>query len=190
MPADTRRRLLVTTSKLVQRQGFHGTGLNQIVAESGAPKGSMYFHFPKGKEQLVAEAVGVAADHIDSVLRRHEGVPPVEALDAYLAGVTHALRRSHFTEGCPIATVALELGATSDHVAASCAAALDRLIGRIAGWIEAEGVDAVTARQRAGLIYAAIEGALMFAKVIRSTQPIDQLRSQLPHLLATPAVTE
>jgi TetR/AcrR family transcriptional repressor of lmrAB and yxaGH operons len=188
MAADTRRKLLVTTSKLLQRQGYHGTGLNQVVAESGAPKGSLYFHFPKGKEQLAAEAVGVAADYIERAMTRQDGLPAHAALDGYLSRVITALERSNFAEGCPIATIALEMSTASDDVAQACLAALDRLTLHIAGWIEAEGVDPETARQRARLIYAAIEGALIFAKVTRSIEPIERLRGQIPHLLATPEV--
>ena len=113
MATDTRRRMIVTTSKLLERQGFHGTGLNQILEEANAPKGSMYFHFPGGKTQLAAEAIAAAADYIDRALRTHEGGSAIEAVDGYLGQMARWLESTEFSGGCPIATTALEVGATT-----------------------------------------------------------------------------
>ena len=71
---NTRERILHTASGLFQRQGYHATGLNQVLAEGKAPKGSLYFHFPRGKEQLAAEAVTAGAHEVRDELR--------DALDA------------------------------------------------------------------------------------------------------------
>ena len=85
MKRDARRRMVVTTAKLLQRQGYNGTGLNQIVAEAEAPKGSLYFHFPGGKEQLAAEAIAASAAYLDAGLRACER--------ATRAGVARPVRR-------------------------------------------------------------------------------------------------
>lgn len=175
--------MLTTTARLLQRQGFHGTGLNQIVAEAQAPKGSMYFHFPRGKEQLTAEAIALSGSEVESALADHTTSSAIASLDAYLADVAALLERSGYLEGCPIATVALEIGASSEEIGDACADAFGRLIGRVASWIESDGVDPVAARDRALLVYAAIEGALVFAKARRSIEPLTKLRALLPLLL-------
>ncbi|UUZ80779.1 TetR/AcrR family transcriptional regulator [Paenibacillus sp. P26] len=54
---SARERLIQATSNLIELQGYHATGLNQIIKEGGAPKGSLYYYFPNGKEELVAESV-------------------------------------------------------------------------------------------------------------------------------------
>ena len=183
---DTRRRMVVTTSKLLQKQGFHGTGLNQILAGAEAPKGSMYFHFPGGKSQLAAEAIAASGEYLERVLKAREGASGLESIDAYLVEVADWLERTEFREGCPIATTALEVGATTPEIGDACSAAFEQLISRLGAWLEHDGFDARTAHERATLTYAAIEGALTFAKAKRSRQPLDQLRSQLPRVIGTP----
>jgi TetR/AcrR family transcriptional repressor of lmrAB and yxaGH operons len=179
--------MLTAMARLLQRQGFHGTGLNQIVAEADAPKGSLYFHFPGGKEQLAAEAVAASADYLHAALARHEALPALEAFDAYLVEVAARLEATDFADGCPIATVALEVAPTSPVVGDACATAYASLIARVAGWLERDGLPAAEAEERAFLVYAALEGALLFAKSQRSVAAIERLRARLPELLGPPA---
>ena len=68
----------------------------------------------------------------------------------------------------------------------ACEAAFYRLISRVSGWLEADGFDPETARERSTLVYSAIEGALIFSKARRSTEPLERLRSELPRLIGTP----
>lgn len=180
---DTRTRMVTTTGKLLQRQGFHGTGLNQVLTEAGAPKGSLYFHFPGGKEQLTAEAIAASAAHVDQALADHDRNDALASLDAYLLDVAALLERTAFTEGCPIATVALEVAPTSPAIGDACAAAFDLLVGRVASWIGPDGAAPAEAQRQAELVYAAIEGALVFCKARRSVEPLHSLRAQLPLLL-------
>ena len=61
---ETKRHVRRTAADLFRRYGYHGTGVNQILDESGAPAGSLYFHFPGGKAELATEAVTVAGNEI------------------------------------------------------------------------------------------------------------------------------
>jgi TetR/AcrR family transcriptional repressor of lmrAB and yxaGH operons len=175
--------MVITTAKLMRRQGYHGTGLNQIVAEAAAPKGSMYFHFPGGKEQLAAEAIAASAAYLDAAMVASEGSTTLESLDRYLVAAGRTLERSDYTEGCPLATVVLEVAPTSTVIGDACADAIELLLTRLAEWFERDGFTADRARQRAQVIYAAIEGALVLAKALRSTEPLAALREQLPELV-------
>ena len=176
--------MVTTTAKLLRRQGYYGTGLNQIVAEAEAPKGSMYFHFPGGKEQLAAEAIGASAEYLDAGLRACERGTALESLDTYVAEAARVLETSDFADGCPIATVALEVGTTSKAIGDACADAVELLLTRVSGWLERDGFTPEAARERGQLIYAAIEGTLVFTKALRSVEPLTTLRRQLPGLLA------
>jgi TetR/AcrR family transcriptional regulator, lmrAB and yxaGH operons repressor len=175
-----------TTAKLLQRQGYHGTGLNQIVAESDSPKGSIYFHFPGGKEQLASEALDLSGRVVADQLTAHGAGTTVGTLDAYLRTVTERLERSEFRDGCPIATVALEVAPSSPALSAACSASFDRLIGLIAELLVADGFPEDDAQHRATLIYAVIQGALVLAKGRRSVVPLEELRRGLPPFVGEP----
>ena len=107
-------------------------------------------------------------------------------MDGYLAQMAGWLESTDFSGGCPIAMTALEVGATTPELGDACEAAFDRLISRVAGWLEADGFDPETARARATLVYSAVEGALIFSKARRSTEPLARLRTELPRLIGTP----
>ena len=82
MASDTRTRMLETTARLLQHRGYFGTALSDILAASGAPRGSLYFHFPGGKDQLVIEATRLAVEETSAFLRETLGAArtPAEAV--------------------------------------------------------------------------------------------------------------
>ncbi|WP_199742525.1 TetR/AcrR family transcriptional regulator [Streptomyces triticirhizae] len=88
--AETRDRLLDATQELVEDAGYFGTGLNQVLAASGAPRGSLYFHFPGGKDQLVAESVRRAGHAVGETLAGRAAEPDMPTTE-FVAGVLPAL---------------------------------------------------------------------------------------------------
>ena len=105
----TRDRIIATTSALLTRQGYHATGLNQIVRESGTPRGSLYHYVPHGKEELAAEAVrhrgAQMRAHITAELGRYED--PVRAIVELVRTMVANLIRREFEVGAPVAAVAM-----------------------------------------------------------------------------------
>src|SRR5919204_6025063 len=102
---DARQRMIKTTARLFRRRGSHGTGLQEVLADSGAPRGSLYFHFPDGKQQLTEEAVRYEAAGIGRRLRRMLDEKPLQADAVRLMFDSYAdwLERTEFAEGCPVA---------------------------------------------------------------------------------------
>jgi TetR/AcrR family transcriptional regulator, lmrAB and yxaGH operons repressor len=181
----SRDRFINTAATLFMRQGYHATGLSQIIAGSGAPKGSLYFHFPDGKEALAAAAVvragEVFARSIDTVLAA--APRPVEALTALCDLLAHWMEKSEFQEGCPITNACLEL-------APGNAAVADASHAIFSGWREAwerhlRNADWPTehASVVAATIVTALEGAFILARAARSTEPFDCVKSGLTLLL-------
>src|SRR5687768_11075928 len=93
--SDSRERLIDTAAQLMWQQGYHATGLNQIVQESGAPKGSLYFHFPGGKEQLCVEALKTAGRRITEGLEKSfvRTTDPAAALRGFVTVFARRLER-------------------------------------------------------------------------------------------------
>ncbi len=181
---SSRLKMIKTAAKLMQRQGFHGTGVNQIVNESGAPKGSLYFHFPKGKDQLVCEAIQYSGRQTLEFLKFHRNDEPEKALKNYLKAIAKLVEKTGFADACPIATVVLEMAPYQDNIAQVCNQALASLRAELKGWLVQDGFSEQEADDRALLIFAAIEGALIFAKTSRSREPLDRLAGMIDLMLA------
>ncbi|MDR6597910.1 TetR/AcrR family transcriptional regulator [Saccharothrix longispora] len=178
---DTRQRMVRTAADLFRAQGYHATGVNQVLAEGGAPKGSMYFHFPGGKEQLAVEAVTLAgADLRDALAAALDAGPsPAEALSRVLGLLGEQLRASGYRSGCPIATVALDATADSEPIRTACEDVY-------ASW-QAVLAEHLGDDDLASVALAAVEGALLLARTRRSPAPLDAVRAHLGVLLERPA---
>lgn len=177
--------MLEAAGTLLQRQGYASTGLNQILAESHAPKGSLYFHFPGGKEALVAEALEKSSESLTQMLEGVLATAPssdvaLDAITMYFAG---HLESSQYTKGCPIATVALEQSAISDPLHGVCSRTYARWQAAIAARLVREGRTHERADQLAQFCLATIEGALLLCRAHRSIEPLRRASAELKHAL-------
>lgn len=182
---DTKGRMLETAADLLQRQGYASTGLNQILAESHAPKGSLYFHFPGGKEELVALALEKSSESLTELLEQVLVTAPtaelaLEMITSYFGG---QLESSQYTKGCPLATVALEQAATSDALHEVCSRTYARWQAAIAARLARDGHPAERADALASFILATIEGALLLCRAHRSIEPLRRASSELARTL-------
>jgi AcrR family transcriptional regulator len=110
MPSASRDRMLRAAAGLFQERGYAATSFQDVIARSGAPRGSIYHHFPDGKEQLAAEALRwyagrTAAALIDANARGGS----IESVTGFISASRDGLRRSQFRAGCPVAGVAANL---------------------------------------------------------------------------------
>jgi TetR/AcrR family transcriptional repressor of lmrAB and yxaGH operons len=187
--SDTRERLIRATGRLLRSQGYAGTGLNQVVAEAQAPKGSMYFHFPGGKEELAAAAIERFADRITArltdVLDSSETV--ADAVARVLDGYVTLFEKSDFQEGCAVAAVAVEAAPSQERLAAATGRALRAWTGLLAAALEAEGRSPTEAHGLATLTVATMEGSIVMSRGLRSTEPFTTARDALHPLLAPPS---
>lgn len=183
--ASSREAFLATAAELFRRQGYAATGLNQIVAEAKAPKGSLYFHFPGGKSELAAGALAHAGDALAERMEAALATLPGagEAIAAIAGGMANELRRSNFERGCPLATVLLEQASADERIRAAGARALSRWHRAFAARLEREGLSGERAKELATVVLAAIEGGLLLARVRRDTVPLHRIGRELKRLI-------
>ncbi|HEX7610461.1 MAG TPA: TetR/AcrR family transcriptional regulator [Solirubrobacteraceae bacterium] len=178
---SSREAFIRTTAKLLRRRGYAASGLNEIVALSGAPKGSLYFHFPGGKEELAVAAMTRSGEQltraIEGALGSREDLG--EGLGLLIDALGEGLRASGYADGCPIATVALEGSTESEAVRAAAAGAFDAWLAVLRSRIAAAGLDEDAAARRALLALCAIEGALILARAQRDLAPLRAVREEL-----------
>lgn len=172
--AQHKEKLVHTAMRLFRQQGYASTGLQQILAESGAPKGSLYHYFPDGKEALGRAAVELAGELMSQMLsdlaERHR--QPRRFVKAYCDVMAGWMEESAFRSGCPVATTMLETAPHSPILTAAGEQAIDRWIAIVATVFVGAGQSQREARTKAQILLATMEGALLLARIRQSTRPI------------------
>jgi AcrR family transcriptional regulator len=178
--SDSRERMVVSAVQLLREQGYTGTGFRDVIAHSGAPRGSIYHHFPGGKAELAEEAVRTAADYVGAAIeaaKREDD--PVAMLRAFLDAFRPVLEPNGFRAGCPVVAVAAEAHDDAPQLADAAAAAF-------AGWEEAmaaalrrAGLGRARARRLATLVVSAVEGAIVICRAERDGRALDDVAREL-----------
>jgi TetR/AcrR family transcriptional regulator, lmrAB and yxaGH operons repressor len=178
---ETRAKFVDTAAQLFQSHGYHGVGLAQIIKESGAPKGSFYFHFKGGKEELALAAIEKSVHDVTALLSHAQSRSgePGEFVDSIANALKQWLRRSDYSGGCPVAGLTIELGATSQPVAEACRQAYESWSRQTADALTEFGIDAKNAQAIAYAVIASFEGAVVMSRALRSLRPIDQTAAVL-----------
>lgn len=172
MATDTRDRILEATAELFRRHGYTGTGLKQIVAAASAPFGSIYHHFPGGKEQLGAEVVrasGAMYWALFPMVMEHAEGDVVRGTELFFAGAAETLVQSGYADACPIGTVALEVASTNEVLREATAEVFASWVAGMAEAFADAGMPEERTRPTATAVIATLEGSFMLARAARTT---------------------
>ena len=185
MTGEAPEAMIASAVKLLAKHGFQATTFSSVLKDSGAPRGSIYYHFPEGKDQLIAAAVDLAGDRALAFTDSFRGLPATEVVDAF-AGLWRAvLVRSEFSAGCAVlaVTVSADVPGLVDRAAAIFRSWRERL-GQA---LEEAGIEAASARALALTIIASCEGATVLCRAERSLEPLDVVAAHLRGLVAASA---
>lgn len=184
--STTRDQILQTTCALLEKQGFHGTGLNEIVKESGAPKGSLYYYFPDGKEQITAEALlqsgQATAERIRNGLAASTSAS--KAIHDFILLIAENVERSGFAAGSPLTAVAMETATKSDRINQACREAYGMLRAAFQENLLEWGFTKTKADELSTFVTASIEGGIILSRTYHTADPLRLVAKQLKTLLA------
>jgi TetR/AcrR family transcriptional regulator, lmrAB and yxaGH operons repressor len=177
----TRDRMIAGAAQLLASRGLQGTSFTEVLASTGAPRGSVYHHFPGGKDQLVKAALDLVSAQMDAVIEPKAGESAVTITETFLHVWRTILARSQFRSGCAIAavTVAADEGELQDYVAAIFRA----WRGRMAELLTEGGLRPGDASGFAATLVAACEGAVILSRGEQSMEPFDLVSTQMLELV-------
>jgi TetR/AcrR family transcriptional repressor of lmrAB and yxaGH operons len=173
--SDSKGKTLAAAAKLFRQQGYHGTALHDILVAGGSPRGSLYFKFTKGKEQIGEAAMTLAGETARQRIALGAQASSESAeifLVRLVRGMAADLERSDYKEGCPIATTALETSAQSDVLGAATRIAFQKWELEIKRGLERFGMASGDAEQVATMVLSQLEGALLLARTYRNLEPL------------------
>jgi AcrR family transcriptional regulator len=169
---------------LFREHGVQGTSFSDVLAHSGAPRGSIYHHFPGGKAQLAEEATQYAGEIIAAGLAAAlQEKDPAAAVRSFAGLYRQLLQGSDFAAGCPIVSATLE-GDRSAAARDAAGTAFERWQELLADAFAAHGLPPERALSLATLAIAAIEGGIVLARAQRSNAPLERVADELEVLLA------
>ena len=182
---DSRQILVKTMQSALQSKGLHGVGLSEILKTAGLPKGSLYYHFPGGKEELALAAIANAeqemARFLEQVFARFDD--PLDALAAWIDSALQRIAASRFKLGCPLAAAALDCSPDDTDLLLALHGAFTNLRDQLAGHLSRAGFPSDAATDLAVLVLTSYEGGLMMARAAGSTDPIERaFRALLSHV--------
>ena len=185
-----RQQIVRTAVRLFRRKGYASTGLQEILQGAGAPKGSLYYYFPGGKEELGAEAVRSACAVVERTLTglEQDSATPEDFIRSYFQMLEGWMQASGFRDGCPVATTLLETTPDVEAIAQAGQEGLESWVKVLARVLEGAGDnDAYRARRQARTVVAAIEGALLLSRAERSAAPLQDVQHELLEMIRSSA---
>ncbi|MGH3967778.1 MAG: TetR/AcrR family transcriptional regulator, partial [Mycobacterium sp.] len=179
----TRTKMLVAAAEVMRERGVAGVTIDEVLTRSGAPRGSVYDHFPDGRNQILTEALRYAGDAITADINDAAERGAMVLLRQFVEFWEGLLAESDFTAGCPVVAAAIgcpgdELGLTAEagQIFARWRTALTRAF-------VAEGLPESDADSLAVMSIAALEGAVVLCRSTRSADPLHKVDDQLEFLI-------
>jgi TetR/AcrR family transcriptional repressor of lmrAB and yxaGH operons len=179
---DTRKKMLVSAAEVMRQRGAAGVTIDEVLARSGAPRGSVYYHFPEGRNQILTEALRYSGESITAMIDDAAGWGAKALLREFVEFWERLLTEGDFTAGCPV--VAAAIGCDGDpKLSAEAGAILGRWSAALTRAFVNDGFEDACAASLAMMSISALEGAVVLARSTRSTDPLRQVGDQLEFLI-------
>lgn len=180
---STRHKMLMSAAEVLRERGAAGVTIDEVLARSGAPRGSVYYHFPEGRNQLLTEALLFAGDAITAVIDHTADRGCIALVREFVAFWERTLADSDFTAGCPV--VAAAIGSADDDPALTAIAGdiFARWADALGRTFVADGFDEPEAKSLAMTCIAALEGAVVLCRSTGSAEALHAVANQIEFLI-------
>jgi TetR/AcrR family transcriptional regulator, lmrAB and yxaGH operons repressor len=184
-PDRSRAALVDTAALLFRRQGYAATGVNQILETADVKAGSLYHHFPDGKQELAAAVVDSVGADIERRLREllDSGLPVSDIVDGWIDLMASGLAGDH-RDGCPIEPIATESVNASQQVRDASARAFGGWCLAVADRLRADGWPDTEADQTALAVIALMEGALILSRIAGDGDALNAAKAAVRTLIS------
>lgn len=185
----SRKKILETATLLFHLKGYHATSLSDILKESGAPKGSLYYHFPNGKEQLAIEAINLSAKTISTAIKENLAVydNPVEAFQYHIgmiAGKFRDIKQMSQFKNVPLGLLAMETVFVNENLRLACEETFTSWEKLYYDKLRKSGYNEERAYLISETISALIEGGVTLCFTKKSCEPLQHVNKMIPLLLS------
>lgn len=182
---NSKEKIILTASKLFQIKGYNATGLNEILKESGAPKGSLYYYFPNGKEELALAAIKLSSEAITNRLKitLNEHKDPIEAIQRLIQNIVKDLEKGNKLLDMSISLIALETYLSNDPLRKACCESFASLENTYTQKLIESGVSKDTAKELGKFIQISVEGAITVSVTENNPSALFTVSNQIEILL-------
>ena len=177
MPSETRARMVAGAARLLAERGLQETSFSEVLELTGAPRGSIYHHFPGGKDQLVGSAVDLAGANAIALIDRSAGKPAHEVATDFIGLWREVLVRSQYRVGCSV--LAVTIATDSDDLLEHASTVFRTWRARLAELLTEGGLKPADAARFAAILIAGTEGAVVLSRAEKSMEPFELVAEQL-----------
>jgi AcrR family transcriptional regulator len=181
--AGTRTKMLISAAEVMRERGAAGVTIDAVLARSGAPRGSVYYHFPDGRNQILTEALRYSGDSITAMIENAADRGARVLLREFVTFWERLLTDGDFSAGCPVVAAAIGCPDYEPKLSVEASAILGRWSTALTGAFVTDGFEEADAASLAAMSIAALEGAIVLSRSSRSVEPLRQVWEQLEFLV-------
>jgi TetR/AcrR family transcriptional repressor of lmrAB and yxaGH operons len=180
---STRTNMLVSAAEVLRERGAAGVTIDEVLARSGAPRGSVYYHFPNGRNQILTEALEYAGEAITEVIDEAAAQGGMYLVRQFVDFWERLLVESDFTAGCPVVAAAIGSSEEEPQLSTVAGGILNHWRNALARAFVADGFEEADAASLAIMCIASLEGAVVLCRSTRSVDPLRDVAQQVEFLV-------
>lgn len=182
--SDSRGKMMRSAAALFASRGMNATSFSDVLADSGAPRGSIYHHFPDGKSQLTAETIAWVAARVADHQRGYTGTTATGVLERFIGMWRRVVEASKGASGCALAGVAVDTAVDEVRIMDVARAGFQSWIDLLTEQLAATGIAPDRARSIAIMTVSGLEGALILCRAEGNARPLETVAAELARLVS------